>query len=170
MQELYKIPKKKLNHFILYNKYNKEYEEVKYLTQNDLAEGWQQIIPRSNKKNFINHFSITLAHLPRHLWTKLKKNYKKIDNEFTSPFKMIKDGLTRYTIIESNQDYLMLDIYEELEKLYPNIELLQELCEKLDKSQHSSWLVIVAKNYIKHKYIYISEPITELHDFKINLD
>jgi hypothetical protein len=163
-----KIPKKKLNYFIIYNKYDKEYEEIKYLNQHELAEGWQQNIPTNNKKMFINHFSITLAFLPSHLWSKLKTNYKKQritnnpeESEMSqNMYKTIKDGLTRYSIIESNQDYLMINMYNELKKMYPSINLLKEWCEELDQSQHASWLVILAKNYIQKKYLYISEPVT----------
>jgi len=48
------MPKKKLNHFLVYNKSSNEYDEIKYLTQSKLSEGWSQIMPNyTNKKCFI---------------------------------------------------------------------------------------------------------------------
>ena len=69
------IPKKKPNHFIVYKQDN-TFEEVKYLTQNELAEGWEQVVPHYGEKKLINHFSLTLAYLPEKFWSKLRKDSK----------------------------------------------------------------------------------------------
>jgi len=67
------MPKKKLNHFLVYNKSYNEYDEIKYLTQTELSEGWSQIMPNYTNKKLINHFNIILAFLPEYLWLKIKK-------------------------------------------------------------------------------------------------
>uniref|UniRef100_A0A6C0D8Y0 Uncharacterized protein n=1 Tax=viral metagenome TaxID=1070528 RepID=A0A6C0D8Y0_9ZZZZ len=139
------IPKKKPNHFIVYKQDN-TFEEVKYLTQNELAEGWEQVVPHYGEKKLINHFSLTLAYLPEKFWSKLRKDSKSSDDSY----KIIKDGITRYTIIETNQDDTMKKLYIEIRKIIPDVVVLQECVDELDQSQHSSWLVIRAKHYLKY--------------------
>ncbi len=136
-----KIPKRKPNYFFIYNKDKNEYNEIKYLTQYEIMEGWTQIIPHTNNNNLINHFSVTLAYLPDNLWPKLvKKN---------NSFDIVKHGLTRYTIAETNQDSIMIDLYNEIHKKIPDRNKLQKLIDELDESQYSSWLVLRSKAFIK---------------------
>lgn len=157
-------PKKKRNFFIIFNMKNKIYDEIKYLSQYELAENFQQIIPSSKKQ--INHFSVTLAFLPKHLWKKLKKQIK---NNVES-YKIIKDGLTRYTIDESNQDIFMKNLFTELSCVYPNPTILKENVDQLDDSQHSSWLVISANYYLKtNEHLHLSSKVTTIEDCKINV-
>jgi hypothetical protein len=144
------IPKKKPNHFYVLNKQKNEYTEVKYLNQSELAEGWKQKVPNRGIKKMINHFSVTLAFLPEQFWVKLKKI--KIDND--ESYKVIIDGITRYTITETNQDNIMINLFKELSYYQPNIELLNKYINELDLSQHISWLVIRAKHYIKYNTLY----------------
>jgi hypothetical protein len=144
------IPKKKPNHFYVLDKKNSQYIEVKYLTQHELAEGWQQKVPNKSDKKLVNHFSVTLAFLPEQFWRKLKKI--KTDNE--ESYKVIIDGITRYTIIETNQDDNMISLFNELSSNRPNIEVLNKHINELDASQYSSWLVLRAKHYINHKKKY----------------
>lgn len=138
-----KLPKRKLNYFYIFNKDKNEYNEIKYLTQQEITEGWVQVIPNTNNNNLINHFSVTLAYLPDVLWSKLIKNNN-------NTFNIIKDGLTRYTIAETNQDLIMINLYTEIHNKYPNKEILQKYIDELDESQHSSWLVLRSKSYLKN--------------------
>ena len=144
------LPKKKPNHFYILDKTKKEYTEIKYLNQYELADGWKQKVPNRGIKKMINHFSVTLAFLPEQFWVKLKK----IKSDNSESYKVIIDGITRYTIIETNQDEIMINLFKELSYYHPNIELLNKYISELDSSQHISWLVIRAKHYIKYNTLY----------------
>ena len=156
------IPKRKPNHFIIYDNTLKKYKEIKYITQTELAEGYQQIIPNGiiNKK-LINHFSITLCFLPEHLWSKLKYNN---DN-----YKLIKDGISSYSIIETNQDGLMIKLYKEIKKLNPDPLILNYLVNEIDDSQYTSWLLIRTKHYLSTGRHYESSPVNSFYEYKVTV-
>lgn len=132
---------------MVYNKTENKYIEIKYLDQHELAEGWDQIIPKYNSDKIINHFSITLCFLPDKLWNKLKKPSNDIN------YKTIKDGITRYTIIETNQDNIMILLYKEIKKFNYSSELINYYINNLNASQYSSWLVIKAKKLLEKRII-----------------
>ena len=144
------IPRKKPNHFYVLDRSKGEYVEVKYLSQNELAEGWQQVIPKYSEKKLINHFSVTLAFLPEQFWKKLRK----VRTNTEESYKVIIDGITRYTIIETNQDDIMINLFNELSSNCPCVNKLKYYINELDVSQHSSWLVIRARHFINHKKLY----------------
>ncbi len=137
------IPKKKPNHFYILDKKKREYVEMKYLTQNELAEGWIQVMPQNGNSKLINHFSVTLAFLPEQFWRRLRSVHG-------GGYQVIKDGLTRYTIIETNQDESMINLFNEITSGSPNVLTLQKLINELDVSQHTSWLVLRARYFINH--------------------
>ena len=152
------LPKKKPNHFYVFDKKKSLYNEIKYLNQHELADGWTQILPQCGDKKLVNHFSVTLAFLPEQFWRRLTKAKSSGDDSY----KVIVDGITRYTIIETNQDNTMISLYKELLSNRPNIELLNKYINDLDTSQHASWLVIRARHYINHKRKYNEHYIKEL--------
>ncbi len=158
------IPKRKQNYFFVFDKANRKYNEVKYLNQHELAEGYQQIIPHNNNKKLINHFSITLCFLPEHLWSKLKKHTKNGEESY----KTIKDGVTLYSIVETNQDHLMLSLYQELNNKNPDLLILDHYIKELDDSQYSSWLVMRARHYIKTGRLFDVNYINDFEEIKIN--
>lgn len=146
--------KRKPNHFYIYNKNTKKYDEVKYLTQKELAEGFRQVLPTgiAKIKKSVNHFSITLCFLPEHLWSRLHydgENYKKI-----------KDNNTIYSIVETNQDDLMVKLFNELNKRHPDSLVVNYLINELDDSQYSSWLVLRAKHYLSNGRLYEPSYVT----------
>ena len=151
------LPKKKPNHFYVLDRSKGEYHEVKYLTQHELAEGWQQVVPSSGEKKLINHFSVTLAFLPEQFWRRLQKVRSGGDDSY----RVIVDGITRYTIIETNQDDIMINLYNELHKRHPNVLLLNNYISDLDVSQHTSWLVLRAKHYVNTGRFYNEHVVEE---------
>lgn len=162
MNSKIEIPKRKPNYFYIFNKKENKYDDVKYLNQTCLAEGYIQIMPTNGIKKLINHFSITLAYLPEHLWCKLKKKYK-IEEE---TYKTIKDGITIYSIVETNQDEIMISLFNEMKNIIPSSEKIQYYIDELDETQHNSWLVIRAKYFLKNKCFYKSEPVTSFPEVK----
>lgn len=151
------VPKKKTNYFCVYNYKEHKFVDVKYLNQHELAEGWEQVIPQNNNNNkLVNHFSVTLAYLPNKFWCKLRKQYKDGDEIY----RVIKDGLTRYTIVETNQDDLMLALHAEINRRVPSLSRLEYYINELDDSQHNSWLVLCSKHYIKYGVLYNNHNIT----------
>lgn len=151
MSSKLEIPKKKPNHFFILDRKENKYDEVKYLNQHELSEGWYQVIPNYNNHKLINHYSVTLAFLPEHLWSKLHK--------LNDSYKVIKNGITRYTLIETNQDQTMFELYDELKNRSPNKTKLMNYITNLDTSQHNSWLVQRAKYYINNSTLYPEEII-----------
>jgi len=137
------IPKKKPNHFYVFDKNKREYQEIKYLTQTELADGWVQVISQNGNSKLINHFSVTLAFLPEQFWKRLRPLQ-------SGGYKVIVDGLTRYTIIETNQDDTMVNLFNEITSRMPNVLTLQKLINDLDVSQHTSWLVLRSRYFINH--------------------
>jgi hypothetical protein len=138
------LPSKKFNHFTVIDKETNNKINVPYLTQNELSEYWIQIMPRHKKKSDFNHFNITLAYLPEHLWYKLRKNHKSINDNYKS----IEDGITKYTINETNQDELMISLFKEIHRYCPRVEVIKNLIDELDDSLYSSWLVLRARTYL----------------------
>jgi hypothetical protein len=153
------IPKKKPNHFCVYNHRENNYSEVRYLTQQELAEGWVQVIPNNSEKKLINHFNVTLAYLPESLWGSLRKDPK---NNYES-YAVIKDGLTRYTIQETNQDAIMIKLFNEIRKMHPDKQILQNCIDELDISIHNSWLVLRAKHFINSNCGYFQHVLNSVN-------
>lgn len=154
------IPKRKPNHFFVYNKKENKYDEIKYISQKELADGFRQVIPNitinkkkelninNKRKHLINHFSVTLCFLPEYLWLYLKYNGES--------YKTIRDGLTLYTIVETNQDDIMKQLFNEMSKLCPDKLVVEYLVNELDESQHSSWLVIRSNHWLQTGKLYFS--------------
>jgi len=160
------IPKRKPNHFFVFDQKNNKYNEVKYISQSELAQGFRQVLPdvfiskkkESNinkRKYFINHFSVTLCFLPEYLWKSLK-----YDGE---SYKTIKDGNTLYSIVETNQDEIMKQLFNEMKKLSPDRMIVEHLVNELDESQHTSWLIIRSNHFLKSGSKYEPEYITTLN-------
>lgn len=148
------IPKRKPNHFLVYNKKQNMYDEVKYISQKDLAEGYRQVMPNisiskkkelqnnnNKRKHLINHFSVTLCYLPEYLWQALKH-----DGE---SYNTLKDGNTLYSIVETNQDDIMKNLFSEMSKRFPDKMVVQHLVNELDESQYNSWLVLRSNHWLK---------------------
>jgi len=139
--------KRKKDHFYVYDRRKNVSTEVNYLSQHELAEGWQQNIPRryfiEKKLVSYHHFSVSLAYLPDHLWPKLRRNRK------TNQYETIKYGVARYTVTKTEQDDIIIRLYNEIHQYRPDINILQECINLLEQSQPRSWLVVRANNYIK---------------------
>lgn len=125
-----------------YNIIGTEKVVCKPLTQDDYANGWRSIIPRSSKNNNqpIHHWSVTLAQLPPHLWHNYKKDIHKDSNIFN---RVICDGIYHYTITQTDYDEILIGLYHELQRNYnANKNNLHEYIKKLDGV--NSWLIIRA--------------------------
>lgn len=157
------IPKRKPNHFYVYNKNDKKYIDIKYISQNTIAEGYIQIVPTITPKKLINHFTVTFAFLPDYLWCKIKRI------QGTDKYNIIKNGMTRYSIVETNQDEIMFNLYKEIHKIQPNANLIQNYIDNLDNSQHTSWLVIRGLNFIKTGFLFKPENITSFYKIDTNI-
>jgi hypothetical protein len=153
------FPKRKANHFFVYDKNNNTYKDVKYLSQAELAEGYRQVMPNCSIKikKLVNHFSVTLCFLPEYLWCRL--------NYIEDNYKSIKDGPTLYSIVETNQDTTMFQLYKEVTKHVPDKLILKYLVNELDDTQHNSWLVIRALNYLKTNKHYKSTPVVKFEEY-----
>lgn len=157
----HQITKRKPNYFIIYDNALKKYKEIKYISQSELAEGYRQIIPTSINKKLINHFSITLCFLPEYLWSRLKY--------INDNYKLIKDGISTYSIIETNQDELMINLYKEIKKHNPDPLILSHLKNEIDDTQYSSWLLLRTLNYLQTNKHYESSPVNSFHNYNTQL-
>jgi len=117
----------------------------KPLTQKDYADGWQPVLPNPSKRNPIHHFSVTLANLPPHLWVDLLKDYEK-SSKLLSKNKF-KDNIYYYTVSESENDEVLVQLYYELQKRNPDSVLVKNYLEQLG-DETSGWLVMRAKKFL----------------------
>jgi hypothetical protein len=113
------------------------------LTQEELADGWLQVI--SKRKDVIYHFSIYLSQLPSNLWKKVKRNYS-IDKNKDYYIK-IKNGNYHYTIKNSPNDELVFELYKNIMSTIPNINRIKELYKELNNNRVKGWIMIKAQTF-----------------------
>ena len=147
-KEIKKNKKREFGHYeVVVSKGEKEEKEVvKPLTQDEIAEGWQATLPKRRKRQPIHHWSVTLAQLPPHLWTKYRLDY---DGNGKGFYPSIQDGIYRYSVNETKYDLILKQLYTEMMKGYTaNVEIIKDLLKSLE-NQVNGWLIIRAKKYVK---------------------
>lgn len=122
------------------------FEDVvcKPLTQEELADGWQLVLPKSSKTQPIHHFSVTLAQLPPYLWRYYRKDFQEDGKEF---FPIIKDGIYYYSVNQTKYDDVLRELFGLMNKRQPDRNEVKRLLDQLE-NQVSGWLVIKARNYL----------------------
>lgn len=125
----------------------------KPLTQEDYANGWQTVLPKprrgrkgvSGSSQPVHHWSVTLAQLPPHLWSKYRLDY---DEDGKAFYPVIKDNIYHYTVSPSEHDSTLRKLNEELEKGFKADKVVvKELVNKLDGV--NGWLVTRARRFLK---------------------
>jgi hypothetical protein len=108
---------------------------VNTLSQKDIADGWNLVLPTKYNHSTIHHFNIYLYQLPPHLWGKLNYN---VEN------KKICDNIYQYSIKQTKHDNNVLKLYSELLKKYPNKYVVTKLYNYLEENHISGWLMMRA--------------------------
>lgn len=156
-------PPKDLN-FVESKEMDMEYKSITVnpLSQNELADGWTQVVPKANykmnisnrygkqvlhKKHLYNYFKIDLAKLPENLWNRLEPVYE--------------ENIYSYSIAKYNRYVYIVNptvVDEEIRELKSlldnttnvNTTRILELLQVLQDNDIYGWLVIKAKNTIGH--------------------
>ena len=119
----------------------------KPLSQEDYANSWQVVLPRPSKyyKQPIHHWSVTLAQLPPHLWSKYKEV---VDEDGRKFYPIIRDNIYHYTVTKTEHDETLRALREELQCGYKaNKNIVHKYVKELYGL--NSWLVVRALNFLK---------------------
>jgi hypothetical protein len=119
---------------------NKVQYIVNQLTQEEMAEGWQLVVPRLKSKSTLHHFSIYLSQLPPHLWKKLYLSYT--DN--VKHYNIIKDGVYHYNVKLSKYDNDIKKMMKSINKY--DYDSAHKLYNHLEKQRIKGWVMFYAKN------------------------
>lgn len=143
-----------------YEQVDRKNYNVQMLTQNDYADGWQQVVPRAKyyvKKYIdtegnqqIRHFNnayrmkVNLAQLPEHLWFKM--------HYYDETTKTVNNGYHFYYVEATNVDEEIRELATLLRNpVLPELkERVHELLTILKDNDVYGWVVIKAKNMYRH--------------------
>lgn len=120
-----------------------ELVSVNQLSQKELSEGWQLVLPMQTKRSNIHNFNILLDNLPCHLWNKLRNN--NVNKEYYST---IKDNIYHYTVKKSDTDSLLLSLYREINETLPNRDIVSKLYQELYQTGIRGWIMLKAKSLL----------------------
>jgi hypothetical protein len=108
-----------------------------FLTQEDIADGWQIAIRKKKYKTNMEK-DIYLSQLPPHLWYKLNLTTDDI----------IHDRIFKYKIIKTPHDDKVLELYNLIFDKYKNLKSINELYKYCLSININGWLMIKTKNII----------------------
>ncbi len=129
-----------------YNEANELQEYiVNPLTQEELADGWNLVLPRETKDSTIHHFSVYLSQLPPHLWSFLKIVYDQSGGEH---YGTIRDNIYHYSIKSSKYDDDIKKLYKLVMQDYPCKDAVSKLHTHLEQQRVKGWVMIRAKKYL----------------------
>jgi hypothetical protein len=133
--------------FTTYFKENGEMKEyvVSHPTQEELADGWNLVVPKVRKDSTQHHFSIYLSQLPSQYWRFLSMG---VDNEGREYYKDIKDGIYTYSIKMSKYDNEIKELYNHLQKVNYDSRKLKKQYEKLLMNRVKGWVMIRARELL----------------------
>lgn len=141
----------KLSHgqFVVYDKFPENVvveRVVNPLTQEDLADGWQMVLPRQRKDRPTHHYSVYLTELPQHLW----KYLKLVTNEDgVQEYELLRDNIYVYSVKRSRYDNLVRDLFNQVTAVHPNMTQMHSLVSELESAHIKGWLMIRAKRMLE---------------------
>ena len=125
-------------------------KEEYYLSQQQLADGWRKILPRTNlvevekdgktiKERKIHYNEVTLAQFPPYLF-----KYLESGKEFYY------DSFFKFKVLKTEEDEKIMKLYNLLSKKYPSQEekeTIKTLGEFLESKNISGWMTIKASSH-----------------------
>ena len=129
------------------NKKQGEFEEevvvCKPLTQDEITDGWRQVLPTINRTSPIHHWSVTLAQLPPHLWKQYRVSY----NDGKKFYPIIKDGIYNYSVNQTNYDLTLVKLYKELKNVKGvDVSTIETYLKELENV--NGWLINRARKFL----------------------
>lgn len=131
---------------------NNESFVIDRLTPQEMAEGWQQVLPHrknynehSNKKR--DHFSVFLSQLPDHLFSRLQ--LVRDDKTQETKYKDITDKIYQYSIKMTKHDDKIHRLQQLLHNIYPYRREVEQLVTELEKEHVKGWLILRARYLMK---------------------
>jgi hypothetical protein len=126
------------------------------LNQEELADGWRLVLPKSNPSNKQHMFTVQLSQLPEHLWRHVNTNrtYKSErvnsndEKESETYYMPISDGIYTYNVKVSEHDHLLFELFNLIASRNPNIEQIRTAIENLEQFRVKGWLMIRARRFL----------------------
>lgn len=115
---------------------------INFLSQNDLADGWTTVVKRK-KYNTILETTIYLSELPPHLWSQISLS------NITDDKILVKDKAFKYNIIKTQHDDKVLELYNEINKEYYNLNKIKELYNYCKHNNIAGWIMIKTETILK---------------------
>lgn len=130
----------------------KPFIECGPLTQDELADGWKTVMPKTTivkngehiYKNPIHHWSISLSQLPPHLWRESFIDYDYHGHEY---YPVIKNGIYHYSINGSEYDNMIRELYDEIQKPVFDYVMIKSLVSALE-GKVNGWIMVRAKRIL----------------------
>lgn len=118
---------------------------INNLTQEEMADNWQLVLPEKQKVTTTHHFSVYLSQLPPHLWKLLRTN---VDANNSEHYETIYDNIYQYSVKMSKFDDDLRALYNLVTASQPDLKQITQLVEELEKQRVKGWLMIRAKKLL----------------------
>jgi hypothetical protein len=120
--------------------------KVSPLTQEEIADGWKQVLPKAHPSVKTHQFKIYLSQLPPHLWGKIKWN-----NDIIDTYPLIYDRIYKYTVKKTNFDLDILQLYNHINRKYIVYDELKKQVKYLQSNNVKGWLMLKALSILQKK-------------------
>lgn len=120
--------------------------KVSPLSQEEIADGWKQVLPKAHLTTKTHQFKIYLSQLPPHLWGKVKWNTDIIDT-----YPLISDRIYKYTVKKTKYDLEILQLYNHINQKYIIFDTLQKQVNYLQSNHVKGWLIMRALSLLNKK-------------------
>jgi hypothetical protein len=115
------------------------------ISQEDLANGWRMVLPKSSPYVKQHIYNVELSYLPEHLWHKVNRRNMRASEE---NYPNIYDGIYTYWVKQTTYDNLMFELFEEMRQLHPNEDTIRNLVSELEQHRVKGWLMIRARQFL----------------------
>jgi len=119
---------------------------VNPLSQEEIADGWSQVLPVPHKKSTIHHFSVYLSQLPPHLWNRVRHH---TNPEKSDTYHVIKDNIYTYSVKVSKHDNEIRKMYNLVRANRPNLEEISQQFKLLQSARVKGW-VMTRAHHLMH--------------------
>ena len=117
---------------------------VNRLTPEEMADGWQQVLPHRKNKDDFYHFSVFLSQLPNHLFPRLRM-IPDAKAESGERWKTINDQIYQYSVKTTPHDAMILRLQKILQDSCHYRSEVEQLYQELTKAGVKGWLMLRAK-------------------------